>query len=244
MSLEGTDRPAGMSAGPPDHATAPGAGLADAPSWLRDLADRAAHPDARPPLVRSLPPAGQPGQRQSAVLLLFAGTGAGEHRGPPDDLSIMLTERAHTLRSHPGQVSFPGGRAEPTDLDLAATALRETHEEVGVPPDSVAVAGVLPPINLVVSSHDVSPVLGWWARPGRAWAREPGEVARVLQVPVAELADPAHRFRVGHPGGWVGPAFQADDLVVWGFTAMVLDGILQLGGWELPWDESDVRPVP
>lgn len=218
--------------------------MSGAPGWLRDLAVRASSPEARPPWARALPPTGQPGQRQSAVLLLFAGSDPGVPARPPADLSILLTERAHTLRSHPGQVSFPGGRAEPTDLDLTATALRETHEEVGVEPQSVAVAGVLPPLNLVVSSHDVSPVLGWWARPGRAWVREPREVARVLQVPVAELADPARRFRVGHPGGWVGPAFQADDLVVWGFTALLLDGILRLGGWEVPWDESDVRPVP
>lgn len=215
-----------------------------APGWLRDLAARAGRPEGTAPWARMLPPGGQPGHRQSAVLLLFAGSHPGDGSGVPADLSILLTERAHTLRSHPGQVSFPGGRAEPVDPDLTATALRETHEEVGVEPASVAVAGRLPPLSLVVSSHDVSPVLGWWARPGRAWAREPREVARVLQVPVADLAHPAHRFRVGHPGGWVGPAFQAEDLVVWGFTAMVLDGILRLGGWELPWDESDVRPVP
>nr|WP_281497237.1 CoA pyrophosphatase [Ornithinimicrobium sp. F0845] len=163
---------------------------------------------------------------------------------PPQEVTILLTERAHTMRSHPGQVSFPGGRAEPTDRDLVDTALRETNEEVGVEPASVEVAGVLPPLNLVVSSHDVSPVLGWWPAPGRVWVREPREVARVLQVPVTDLIDPANRFRVGHPGGWVGPAFQADDLVVWGFTALLLDGILRLAGWEVPWDESDVRPVP
>ncbi len=162
----------------------------------------------------------------------------------PEAISLLLTERAHTLRSHPGQVSFPGGRAEPTDRDLVATALRETHEEVGVEPDTVEVAGLLPPLNLSVSSHDVSPVLGWWQHPGRVWARDPREVASVVQISVAELVDPAHRFRVGHPSGWIGPAFQAHDLVVWGFTAMVLDGILRLGGWEVPWDESDVRPVP
>lgn len=221
------------------------------PGWLNDLAVRASDASEAAPWRRVLPPTGGPGQRQSAVLLLFA-AGAAETPGPearldqrpPDDVSILLTERAHTLRSHPGQVSFPGGRAEPGDRDLVDTALRETEEEVGVEPGSVEVAGVLPPLNLVVSSHDVSPVLGWWPRPGRVWARDRREVARVLQVPVTELLDPANRFRVGHPGAWVGPAFQAEDLVVWGFTALLLDGLLRIAGWEVPWDESDVRPVP
>lgn len=222
------------------------------PGWLSDLVERASDPEAASPWRRDLPPAGEPGQRRSAVLLLFAPEATGKAAGADEsvptgaagDISILLTERAHTLRSHPGQVSFPGGRVEPGDVDLTATALRETHEEVGVAPDSVQVAGILPPLNLTVSSHDVSPVLGWWPRPGRVWARDPAEVASVVQVPIAHLVDPAHRFRVGHPTGWIGPAFQVGDLLVWGFTAMVLDGVLRLGGWEVPWDESDVRPLP
>ena len=162
----------------------------------------------------------------------------------PQDISILLTERAHTLRSHPGQISFPGGRVEPGDRDLVDTALRETHEEVGVEPETVEVAGVLPALPLSVSSHDVSPVLGWWPRPGRVWARDPAEVATVLQVRIADLVDPANRFRVGSPSGWVGPAFDADGLLVWGFTAMVLADVLHVAGWDVPWDESDVRPFP
>jgi 8-oxo-dGTP pyrophosphatase MutT (NUDIX family) len=232
-----------------------------APVWLTRLAARAtasvngdgADDEGLDRRRFHLPPTGQPGHRQSAVLILFgdgpAVTNTAERSGATvateaSNVSILLTERAHSLRSHPGQVSFPGGRLEPSDRDLVATALREAHEEVGVEPDSVDVAGMLPPLNLSVSAHDVSPVLGWWRRPGAAWVRDPGEVARVLQVPVADLVDPANRFRVGHPSGWVGPAFQAEDLVVWGFTAWLLDGVLRLGGWEVPWDESDVRPVP
>ncbi|WP_256841452.1 NUDIX hydrolase [Ornithinimicrobium cryptoxanthini] len=209
---------------------------------------------------RLRPPVGQPGARRSAVLLLFSDVQSGAQDAPGSGtsagvmsadaapaasaVSILLTERAHHLRSHPGQVSFPGGRKEASDPDLVATALRETHEEVGVDPDSVEVAGMLPPLHLEVSSHDVSPVLGWWRHPGAAWARDPGEVARVLQVPVADLVDPTNRFSASHPSGWVGPAFQAQGLVVWGFTAILLDGVLRLGGWELPWDRADVRPAP
>lgn len=224
------------------------------PTWLSGLVEHASNPTRVRPFQRELPPTGQPGHRQSAVLLLFAPTGAGTRGSTQpasapeqvalEDISILLTERAHTLRSHPGQVSFPGGRAEPTDHDLVATALRETNEEVGVEPETVEVAGILPPLNLSVSSHDVSPVLGWWPRPGRVWAREPAEVASVLQVRIADLVDPANRFRVGSPSGWVGPAFNAGGLLVWGFTAMVLADVLHVAGWDVPWDESDVRALP
>lgn len=222
------------------------------PKWLDRMAGEAAG------IVigesdRLRPPVGQPGARRSAVLLLFsdvrgdaqaAAGAASTNAAAASDICILLTERAHRLRSHPGQVSFPGGRKEASDPDLVATALRETHEEVGVEPESVEIAGMLPPLHLEVSSHDVSPVLGWWREPGAAWVRDPGEVARVLQVPVADLVDPTNRFSASHPSGWVGPAFQAQDLVVWGFTAILLDGVLRLGGWELPWDRADVRPAP
>lgn len=233
------------------------------PAWLSSLVARAADPTRERYWRRETAPAGQPGHRESAVLLLFAPVGAaanpegdgvaGDGPGadtaqvaqPPalESVSLLLTERAHTLRSHPGQVSFPGGRREPGDADLAATALRETHEEVGVDPGTVEVAGVLPPINLAVSAHDVSPVLGWWPRPGRVWVREPAEVASVHQLPLAHVVDPARRFQVRSPSGWVGPAFDANGLVVWGFTALVLADLVQVAGWERPWDLADVRDL-
>ena len=71
-----------------------------------------------------------------------------------------------------------------------------------------------------------------------------GEVAQVLTVPLAERADPAHRFRVHHPSGLIGPAFDVGGLVVWGFTAGILTALLDLGGWAVPWDTDDLRPTP
>jgi hypothetical protein len=62
-------------------------------------------------------------------------------------------------------------------------------------------------------------------------------------VPIAHLADPANRFRVSHPSGYVGPAFAAPGMLVWGFTAGILNGLLTLGGWEVPWDKADVRDL-
>jgi hypothetical protein len=73
---------------------------------------------------------------------------------------------------------------------------------------------------------------------------DPREVASVHRVPVAELVDPANRFRVSHPSGYVGAAFRVRGLLVWGFTAGLLDRLLRLGGWERPWDEDRIEPLP
>ena len=73
---------------------------------------------------------------------------------------------------------------------------------------------------------------------------DPAEVARVVRVPLAELLDPAHRFTVTHPSGYVGPAFDVDGLFVWGFTAGLLARVLALAGLERPWDTGDRRPLP
>jgi hypothetical protein len=69
-------------------------------------------------------------------------------------------------------------------------------------------------------------------------------VHRVERVPLAELLDPQHRFTVRHPSGFTGPGFEVRDLFVWGFTAGLLSRVLALCGWEKPWDEGVVRPVP
>jgi hypothetical protein len=73
---------------------------------------------------------------------------------------------------------------------------------------------------------------------------DPQEVARVARVPIADLADPANRFRAVHPSGFTGPAFRASGLFVWGFTAGLLDRLLALTGWERPWDQTRLQAVP
>ncbi len=65
-----------------------------------------------------------------------------------------------------------------------------------------------------------------------------------MVVPIAELTDPANRFRVTHPSGWIGPGFRVSGLFVWGFTAGLLDRMLALGGWERPWDTARHEPLP
>lgn len=210
------------------------------PAWLWPLAEAAV--SVRPEeLSRFLPPA--EGGKPSAVLILFgeseepgrAGVEAGE---------VLLIERAHSLRSHAGQVAFPGGSMDPQDADVVATALREAAEETGLEPAGVEVFGTLPALFLPVSDFVVTPVLGWWREPSEVSVADPAEVASVHLVRVTELLDPANRLRVRHPSGYVGAAFAVSDLLVWGFTGGLLDRILRLAGWERPWDQSRVQLLP
>jgi hypothetical protein len=87
-------------------------------------------------------------------------------------------------------------------------------------------------------------VVAWWDDPRDVTVGDPREVARVARVPLAELTDPANRFRVSHPSGFVGPAFAVADMLVWGFTAGLLEAVLEAAGLAQAWDERDVRPLP
>jgi 8-oxo-dGTP pyrophosphatase MutT (NUDIX family) len=215
----------------------------DLPAWLAPLAGAAAAvtEDSQwlgwRPRARSLP--GEP--RRSAVLILFAEGGPGAAPGRPD---VLLTERAATLRSHAGQPAFPGGRIDPGDPGPVGAALREAEEETGVEPGSVAVFGRLPELYLQPSDFMVASVLAWWRVPGPLRIGSPSEVAAVRRVPVDELSDPANRLRVRHPSGFTGPAFAAGGMLVWGFTAGLLDAVLRLGGWEREWDRDRVEDLP
>ena len=148
------------------------------------------------------------------------------------------------MRSHAGQPAFPGGALDPEDDGPVAAALREAHEETGVDPSGVEVFAALPDLWLPPSGFVVTPVLGWWREPSPVWARDPAEVAAVHRVPLEELLEPAHRFQVRHPSGYVGPAFGVRGMVVWGFTAGLLDRMLWLAGWERPWDRDRTEDLP
>lgn len=139
---------------------------------------------------------------------------------------LILTKRASHLRNHPGQIAFPGGRRDPGDPDIVATALREAEEEIGLPPSAVEVMGELP-AHETVTGYEVTPILArihrdFTARP------EPGEVAEIFAAPLAHVTDPS-RFRVERRiwrGTWRnyyivpwGPYY------IWGATARILRGL-------------------
>ncbi|WP_222262353.1 NUDIX hydrolase [Modestobacter marinus] len=173
--------------------------------------------------------------RRSAVLILLGDGPAGA--------DVLLIEKSPHLRSHAGQPAFPGGGADPGDDYPVGTALREAQEEAGIDPAGVRVLVTLPELFLGPSDNLVVPVVGWWDDPRDVTVGDPREVARVARVPLAELVDPANRFRVRHPSGYVGPAFGVADMVVWGFTAGLLDAVLEAAGLNRPWDHRDVRPL-
>jgi len=182
-------------------------------------------------------PAPPDGGRRSAVLMLFADHPASS------GFDILLTERAHTLRSHAGQVSFPGGRLDPDDAGPVAAALREAFEETGADPAGIRLFGRIADLGILPSRSSVAPILGYWTAPSDQHAVDPAEVARVLRVPLATLADPATRVRVSTPRGWVGPGFVVDGLLVWGFTGGVLAATLRLCGLEEPWEHVPTVPL-
>ncbi|MFI2710364.1 NUDIX hydrolase [Micromonospora sp. NPDC018662] len=204
------------------------------PGWFDSLLGRLGGAQAED-FTRLTTP--ETGGRESAVLVLL-----GEEPGAGPD--VLVLQRAATLRNHAGQPAFPGGAADPEDADARATALREANEEVGLDPSSVTVLAELPRLWIPVSDFVVTPVLAWWHDPHPVHPREPAEVAHVARLPVAELVDPDNRMRVRHPSGWIGPAFSVRGMLVWGFTAGVIDRLLEMGGWARPWPRSRVWELP
>ncbi len=215
-------------------------GRAGLPEWLEPVRAGAEAITAAD-LTRFMPP-DDADPRRGAVLMLFADAeGAGL-----ETASLLLTERAHDMRSHPGQVSFPGGSIDPGETPVQA-ALREAQEETGLDPAGVEVFGELPELWLPPSNFAVTPVLGWWAAPMSVRVVDPAEVHAIHLVPLAELLRADHRINVRHPSGWTGPAFligPGRDVILWGFTAGVITRLFDYLGWATPWDDYEVRDLP
>ena len=150
----------------------------------------------------------------------------------PGGLHVLLTRRTDHLHDHAGQVSFPGGRADAEDADVIATALREAHEEVGLPASVVQVFGTLP-VYTTVTSYVVTPVVGL-VDPAASLKVDPFEVDEAFEVPLAFLMNPAHHRRHRWVPGeqareflsmpWVGTGHRGieREYFIWGATAAML----------------------
>jgi hydroxyethylthiazole kinase-like uncharacterized protein yjeF len=165
-----------------------------------------------------------PGGRIGAVLVLL--------EDGPDGPRLVLTRRRPDLRSHPGQLSFPGGRVEPGE-DPVSAALREAEEEVGLDATSATIIGTGPTFYVPPSRFWVVPVVARWDVP-HPLMPEPREVAEVLHVDLVSLTD-EHRWRHTPMGSRDGStwAWRLDDDLLWGATALVVRLLLDatLPGW-------------
>lgn len=164
----------------------------------------------------------RPDARLSAVLALFYPANGVLH--------IPLILRPTYRGVHSGQVSLPGGGRESFDADLVQTALREAHEEIGVPPAGVSILGQLSPLYISASNHIVYPCVGWMGhRP--EFRTDPLEVAMLIEAPLSAFQDPNNR----HTEVWqlrgrtaLVPFFRIQDQIIWGATAMMLSELLEL----------------
>jgi 8-oxo-dGTP pyrophosphatase MutT (NUDIX family) len=146
---------------------------------------------------------------------------------------VLLTRRAESLRSHAGQVAFPGGRVDPGDADVIAAALREADEEIGLPAAAVEVVGTVG-VFRTVTGFEVTPVVGV-VPPDLPLRPHDAEVAALFEVPLAHLLDPANHLvrqvewkgaeRTFYEIPWVGER-------IWGATAAMIVNFGRRLGWQ------------
>ena len=163
------------------------------------------------------------------------------HRGR---LHAVFTRRHDDLRRHPGEISFPGGRYDEGEPDLRATALREAHEEIGLPTDAVEIVGALQPTPTIATGYAVYPFVGM-IEAGRTWTPSVNEVAEILELPLDELLAGYGRRRLVRRGVPIRTdTYVVGDNLIWGATARILADLLDRIGPLLKGKESGTRVSP
>ena len=155
----------------------------------------------------------------------------------PEGLHVLFTERSKELRSHAGQISFPGGSVDAGDADVRAAALREAREEVGLREEHVEVVGMLDDCPTFVTGYVITPVVGVidpvaFTAAGRyPWEPSPAEIAALHELPLRDFQDPANlrtelREREGqmYELHW----YTVQGALVWGATARILKQLIQI----------------
>ena len=160
-----------------------------------------------------------PGSTDAAVLVpLLAGASG---------LAAVFTERREDMRRHAGEISFPGGRQDEPDEDLRETALREAQEEIGLERERVELVGALPPVGTFVTGYCVHAFVGLVAD-GPAWRPQETEVARVLELSLADLVRGYEMKRLMRKGVPIKtPTYTVDEHLVWGATARIVRSLLE-----------------
>jgi 8-oxo-dGTP pyrophosphatase MutT (NUDIX family) len=159
------------------------------------------------------------GRTDAAVLVpLFVRDGA---------VHAVFTRRPDDMRRHPGEISFPGGRSDPEDADLPATALREAHEEIGLQPDGVELLGALQPTPTIATNYAVYPFVGL-IEPGHEWTLSAREVAEVLELSLPDLRAGYERRRLVRRGmPFRTDVYVVGESLIWGATARILGDLLE-----------------
>jgi 8-oxo-dGTP pyrophosphatase MutT (NUDIX family) len=165
----------------------------------------------------------RPNARSAAVLICLFD----QHEEP----HLVFTRRAATLRSHSGEIAFPGGSVDLVDTSPASTALREAQEEIGLDPARVEPLGIMPPVFTVVSNFLITPVVAYLPAGPGALHLQPGEVAELLIFPLEGLLNPA----IYHTEEWTREGmtrtvyfYDYGPYRIWGATARMLNALLGL----------------
>jgi 8-oxo-dGTP pyrophosphatase MutT (NUDIX family) len=143
------------------------------------------------------------------------------------ELHAVFTRRRSDLRRHAGEISFPGGRQDPQDADLVATALREAHEEIGLRPEDVALLGALTPTPTIATNYAIHPYVGL-VEPGQEWTLSPREVDSVLELSLGDLRAGFDRRRLVRRGvPFRTEVYLVGAHLIWGATARITGELLR-----------------